>query len=237
MSNTSNGETTLQSGNDENQEGTPALWNPTTICALSTIFSPVLGSILVLLNWQALGIKEKIGNTKIWLTISIIILVVVSPIIWPISLSIYLIYLIIWYLYLVKPQANYISQHWKQAYIRRGGLWLFGFLTGFFVSGASWFGFVYLRYWLYNSSYYSIPAIAAQWIVIGLIIVLPITVIVSGIIGGIFSKKIYSSRKIDFVLNNHLLITIWCVIIGSVFPAILISMLTGFFIEYVWLNV
>ena len=124
MSNTSVSEPSLQSGNDKNQEIAPALWNPTIVGALSTIFSPVFGSILILLNWQALGIKEKIRSALLWLIISIIMLVVIFYD-WPVLLPvfIYLTYLIVWYLYLVKPQANYISEHWKQTYTRRSWPW------------------------------------------------------------------------------------------------------------------
>ena len=128
MSNTSFSEPTLQSGNGKNQAVAPALWNPTIVSALSAIFSPVFGSILVLLNWQALGIKEKIRSALLWLTISIIMLVVIFYDYWPLpsplfQVFLYLTYLIVWYFYLVKPQANYINEHWKQAYTRRGGFW------------------------------------------------------------------------------------------------------------------
>ena len=132
-----------QSGNDKNQGVAPALWNPTAAGAWSLIFNPVFGSILVLMNWQALGMKEKIRSAQLWLITSIIILVVSFFIPSPYGTVVSLAYLLVWYLSSAKTQAKYINELWGQAYPRRSWLWplliavigaviLYGFI--FFIS-------------------------------------------------------------------------------------------------------
>jgi heme/copper-type cytochrome/quinol oxidase subunit 2 len=112
-----------QSGDDQNQRTAPALWRPTAVGALSLIFNPVFGSILILMNWQALGVKEKIRSAQLWLIISIIMLVVVFFIPSPFGTVVSLTYLLVWYLSSAKPQANYIRERWGQAYPQRSWLW------------------------------------------------------------------------------------------------------------------
>ena len=111
-----------QPENEQVQGTAPALWNPTAAGAWSLIFNPVFGSILVLMNWQALDMKEKIRNSQLWLAVSIIMLVVSFFIPSPFGTVFSLAYLLVWYLSSAKMQAKYINEQWGQAYPRRSWL-------------------------------------------------------------------------------------------------------------------
>ena len=58
-------ESTPQPISDQTQGNVPKLWNPEAAGGWSLIFNPVFGSILVLMNWQALGEREKIRSAQI----------------------------------------------------------------------------------------------------------------------------------------------------------------------------
>jgi hypothetical protein len=109
--------------NNQGYGTVPALWNPEAAGAWSLIFNPIFGSILVLMNWKALGIKEKIRNAQIWLGVSIVMLVILfflpSVLLSLVSLT----YLLIWYFSAAKPQAKYISERWGKDYARKSWLW------------------------------------------------------------------------------------------------------------------
>lgn len=113
----------------------PRLWNPEAAGAWSLIFNPVFGSILILMNWQALKMPEKVRSTQLWLVMSVFVLI--GAFFLPTSvLSLVTIgYLLIWYLSVAKPQAKYIKERWGQAYPRRSWLWplliAFGILFSF----------------------------------------------------------------------------------------------------------
>jgi heme/copper-type cytochrome/quinol oxidase subunit 2 len=119
----------------------PVLWNPEAAGGWSLIFNPVFGSILVLMNWQALKVPEKVRSAQIWLAVSILVLI--GSIFVPRSVfSVVTIgYLLIWYFSSAKPQAKYIKERWGGAYPRRSWLWplliafgiLFAFLCLIFV--------------------------------------------------------------------------------------------------------
>jgi len=117
----------------------PVLWNPEAAGSWSLIFNPVFGSILVLMNWQALGVKEKVRGAQIWLVVSIIVLVgllfLPPSILSLVSVS----YLLIWYFSAAKPQARFIKERWGKAYPRRSWLWplliAFGVLFSFLCLG------------------------------------------------------------------------------------------------------
>ena len=113
----------------------PRLWNPEAAGAWSLIFNPVFGSILVMMNWQALRAPEKVRNTQVWLVVSIIVLVgaffLPSSVLPLVTIG----YLLVWYFSVAKPQAKYIRERWGQAYPRRSWLWplviAFGILFSF----------------------------------------------------------------------------------------------------------
>ena len=111
--------------NPSNLESSPPLWNPSTAGAWSLIFNPVFGSILILMNWQALDNKEKIRGSQIWLALSVIVLLAVLflPLPSPFGSVISLTYLLIWYFSSAKQQANYIQEKWGKNYAKRSWLW------------------------------------------------------------------------------------------------------------------
>ena len=116
-------ESSVPSLSNQNQAITPVLWNPEAAGGWSLIFNPVFGSILVLMNWQALGIKEKIRNSQIWLIVSIVMLVIGFFLPSPFGTTLTLSYLLIWYFSAAKPQAKYIKERWGNTYPRRSWLW------------------------------------------------------------------------------------------------------------------
>jgi hypothetical protein len=133
----------VQPLNNQGEGVAPALWNPEAAGAWSLILNPVFGSILVLMNWQALRVAEKVRSAQIWLVVSILVLV--GSFFLPTSLLslVSIGYLLIWYFSAAKPQAKYIRERWGQIYPRRSWLWplliafaiLFTFLCLLFVLG------------------------------------------------------------------------------------------------------
>lgn len=119
----------------QTEGGVPKLWNPEAAAAWSLIFSPVFGSILVLMNWQALGVKEKIRNAQVWLTISIVVLVVALFLPGTVRSVVSITYLAFWWLAAAQAQTQYIRERWGKTYPRRSWLWplliAFGILFGF----------------------------------------------------------------------------------------------------------
>lgn len=133
----------VQSLSNQSAGTAPVLWNPEAAGAWSLIFNPVFGSILVLMNWQALRVPEKVRSAQLWLVLSILVLV--GSFFLPTSLQalVNIGYLLVWYLSAAKPQAKYIKERWGQAYPRRSWLWplliafglLFSFVCLVFVLG------------------------------------------------------------------------------------------------------
>jgi heme/copper-type cytochrome/quinol oxidase subunit 2 len=114
---------------NSDQLNVPKLWNPEAVGAWSLIFNPVFGSILVLMNWQALGEKEKVRNAQLWLAVSIVVLVAVIFLPPSIRSLVSISYLLLWYFSAAKPQARYFKERWGTAYPRRS--WLWPLLIGF----------------------------------------------------------------------------------------------------------
>ncbi len=109
--------------NNQGYGTVPALWNPEAAGAWSLIFNPIFGSILVLMNLQALGVKEKIRNAQIWLVVSIVMLVILFFLPSSLLSLVGLTYLLIWYFSAAKPQAKYIREKWGKDYPRKSWLW------------------------------------------------------------------------------------------------------------------
>jgi len=112
-------ESTAQPLNDQVQGVAPALWNPEAAGGWSLFFTPIFGSILVLRNWQALGVKEKIRGAQLWLIASIIMVVVQFLVSTPFLFA----YLVIWYFASAKSQAKYVRENWGKEYPRKSWLW------------------------------------------------------------------------------------------------------------------
>ena len=131
-------ESSDQSMNKQNTRTSIALWNPTAVGNWSLIFTPVFGSILILMNWQAMEKKEQIRNAQIWLVVSILMFGVqlVSGI--P---SLGLLYFGIWYFASAKLQAKYVKELWGEEYPRRSWLWplIIGFVALIVLFGSIFF--------------------------------------------------------------------------------------------------
>ena len=116
-------ESSPQPISSQTEGSVPKLWNPEAAAAWSLILNPVFGSILVLMNWQALGVKEKIRNAQIWLAVSIVVLVVQIFLPPTVRSVVNLTYLAFWWLAAAKAQTQYITERWGKTYPRRSWLW------------------------------------------------------------------------------------------------------------------
>lgn len=101
----------------------PVLWNPEAAGAWSIIFNPIFGAILVLMNWQTLGVREKVRSAQIWVAVSVLVLFVLFFLPSTLRSLVAISYLLVWYFAAAKPQAKYISERWGKAYPRRSWLW------------------------------------------------------------------------------------------------------------------
>lgn len=114
----------------------PVLWNPEAAGAWSIIFNPLFGSILVLMNWQTLGVKEKVRGSQIWVAVSVLVLFVLFFLPSTLRSLVAISYLLVWYFAAAKPQTKYIRERWGKAYPKRSWLWplliAFGILFSLF---------------------------------------------------------------------------------------------------------
>ena len=106
----------------------PPLWNPNAAANWCLLFSPIFGTWLHMKNWQALGEMDKAKSARLWLEISIFIVIGLSLIgsipqvawvsrfTWPISIAL----LIAWYFAAARPQARYVAQRFGASYARKG---------------------------------------------------------------------------------------------------------------------
>jgi hypothetical protein len=92
----------------------PALWNPDAVGILSLFLTTVFGSILLLLNWKALGDERRVTVSWLWLLASIGS--IVASLFIPFGT---LIFLIIWYFGHQRKQTQYVTQRWGLGYPRR----------------------------------------------------------------------------------------------------------------------
>ena len=120
------------------------LWNPNAAGCWSVLFTPLFGSILAFINWRALGKDEEAKKAKLWIWISVLVVVALPIIPGAVieSLSdsapfgVAGIFLLTWYFSLNKPQAKYFK-HNLGSYKKRGwgkplGLAMAG-LVGYFL--------------------------------------------------------------------------------------------------------
>jgi hypothetical protein len=110
-------------------ETAPPLWNPNAAACWSFFFTPVFGALLLTMNWRALGEKEKASASRIWVIASMVLmlLTVVVPFVGSDSVGVRLFtrfigfaLLISWYVASVRGQVQYVSEHFGDAYPRRG---------------------------------------------------------------------------------------------------------------------
>jgi hypothetical protein len=129
-------ESPVQPLSTQAQSAAPVLWNPEAAGAWSLIFNPVFGSILVLMNWQRLGVQDRIRNAQIWLGVSILMLITLFFVPPSLRALVSVGYLLVWYFAAAKPQAKYIQERWGKEYPRRSWMWplliAFGVVFTFF---------------------------------------------------------------------------------------------------------
>jgi hypothetical protein len=111
----------------------PALWNPNAAGAWSLLFTPIFGSILLLENWRAIGMDDKVKAARWWLIASALMFIPTM-----ILGAVGFIYLIVWYFAWQKPQARFVTERWGSGYPRKS--WGKPLLIGF----GCWLGFLFL---------------------------------------------------------------------------------------------
>ena len=106
----------------------PPLWNPEAAACWSLVFTPILGSALVMMNWTSMGETARAATAKIWLFVLIVAIVGVSasgpllrsvPLI-ALSKVVSFVLLMIWYFAEARPQARLVKSRYGRDYQRRG---------------------------------------------------------------------------------------------------------------------
>jgi hypothetical protein len=120
------------------------IWNPTAAALWSLLFSPIFGSVLIGLNWRALGQPQRALGAWGWLAATVVLAVVLSALPFrtgPINIVI----LIAWFRAVAQPQIGWVKAHHGKAYARRAwwgplgiafGVLILLFLLFFFTIGA-----------------------------------------------------------------------------------------------------
>lgn len=99
----------------------PPLWNPRAAAVWSFILNPILGSVLMALNWKALGKADK--AQKAWLYAGVFVLITAALLALPMRLPGSGIALsAAWYYAAGKEQITYVAGQYGQTYPRRGWL-------------------------------------------------------------------------------------------------------------------
>jgi hypothetical protein len=94
----------------------PALWNPNAAANWSLLFSPVFGSLLVYLNWKAIGDEHQTKTAQVWLALSIAVLALSMVLD---SRAPALPWLIIWYFSSARKQATFVKERYGNNYPRK----------------------------------------------------------------------------------------------------------------------
>ena len=90
------------------------MWSPDAVGLWSLLLSTVFGSILLLLNWKAIGDERRVTLSWLWLLASIGS--VVASFFIPFGT---LIFLVIWYFGHQSKQTEYVTERWGLGYPRR----------------------------------------------------------------------------------------------------------------------
>jgi len=118
-----------------------AIWNPNAAAAWSLLFTPAFGSFLLILNWRALGQRDKAATAKKWfyasLAVSVIFFLMIMgnsyELVYLASLGA-LIWLVVWYFAFARRQVNYVHEKFYITYNRKPwGSALLGGVAAFFV--------------------------------------------------------------------------------------------------------
>ena len=116
-------------GDVVSHDAAPPLWNPGAAAAWSLLLSPAFGAFLHMKNWQALGETEKAATSKIWIIVSIVVILCVtlasallpdSKLFDNLSRVISLVVLLSWYYSIGKSQVAVVRSRFGKTYPRRG---------------------------------------------------------------------------------------------------------------------
>ena len=109
-------------------EKAPPLWNPNAAACWSLVFTVAFGAWLHMRNWEALGETAKAARSRLWLRVSLGVLLVwvvtdvlLGPAMPPaIDRVIGLALLLSWYFGSAREQARHVARHFGTAYPRQG---------------------------------------------------------------------------------------------------------------------
>jgi len=110
-----------QSDLEKDVAGKVALWNPNVASGLSFVFTPVLGSILLALNWRRLGQADKASTAWMWLVISIVATAILMAL--PVRIpGINVAVFFVWFKVVGKPQIEWVKKNYGKDYPKRSWL-------------------------------------------------------------------------------------------------------------------
>jgi hypothetical protein len=98
-------------------ETAPALWNPNAAANWSLLFSPAFGSLLVYLNWKAIGNESEAKTAQLLFYVNLAVLALVMGTNFR---GIALPWLIAWYFASARRQAKFVREHYGNDYPRKG---------------------------------------------------------------------------------------------------------------------
>lgn len=108
----------------------PSLWNPDALANWSLLFTPIFGTWLTYLNWQALGEAAYARRSKYWLigsTVWVLSAAIIINVADNVSIGIgaiasYIILLLLWFFMENRKQNRYLVERFGKTYPRRGWL-------------------------------------------------------------------------------------------------------------------
>ena len=108
-------------------EPAPLIWNPNAAANWCLLFTPAFGAYLHMLNWRALGDREREASSRAWFYTSLGLLVffpLASLVIGgkvsdAITRLAGLVFLLSWYFASARPQARYVKERWGSDYVRK----------------------------------------------------------------------------------------------------------------------
>lgn len=128
---TNNAEETIAS------EQSPELWNPAAAANWSLLFTPMLGAIVHMKNWETLGDASAVKKSKIWAIIAAVVFVA-SVVMLEKPAPVILLVTIAWYIESARKQMAFVKSKWGTTYTRRSWrvpLGVAAILYGVFILG------------------------------------------------------------------------------------------------------
>ena len=128
-------------------EQAPPLWNPNAAASWSLLLSSAFGAYLHMRNWRALGEHRLADQARIWMAVSIGVLVLtiffgtLTGAGYGIGRLISFSILIAWYFVGAKAQVREVKERFGDAYPRKG--WLLPLVLGFLILCAAAFSIAF----------------------------------------------------------------------------------------------